>query len=253
MNWKMSRLDILRSLVFLINLRFLVHPLQNLFALCSHRVKRFFKGWAGKSCLFYLIFTLLFRAHALYGVYAYVVDGNGGGLHLIDTELNQLLTTIPMFNSANGVSISPDKRFVYAANNGSVVIVDTASNRVINQIFLNAITQGAVKVAPDGRHLYILGFNTDPYITVFDLKKEIIVARVSLGVHADGGEWIEFTPDGRFAYVTPFNASAGVFRRDTSSYEVADIPIGPGRYSKARRDGFFPRWPYDVRFSFCFW
>lgn len=87
---------------------------------------------------------------------------------------------------------------VYVANpgDGTVSVIDTASNTVVNTIFI-ALSPLAVAITPDGTRLYATS-NQSATITVIDTATNAVVTTIPVGRNPLG---VVFSPDGARAYV----------------------------------------------------
>jgi gliding motility-associated-like protein len=81
--------------------------------------------------------TLNFNAD---GTRAYIAAGANKVL-VINAATNSVLTTVTVGTNPNGISVSPDKGFVYVSNSGSnnVSVIDPSTNSVITTISVGSI------------------------------------------------------------------------------------------------------------------
>jgi YVTN family beta-propeller protein len=156
-----------------------------------------------------------------------------GTVSVIDTATNTVVATIPVGPILScclpfGIAIRPDGTQAYVTNagdpydvaNGTVAVIDTASNTVVATIPVGIIPD-AVAFTPDGARAYVgnKGSNT---VSVIDTATKTVGATIA-GV-APGG--IAITPDGTRAYVTnEGGASVSVIDTGTNTV-VMDINVG---------------------------
>ena len=119
----------------------------------------------------------------------------------------------------------------YDGTNGSVSVIDTGNNTVVDTIQLIGNCAG-IAVAPDGRHIYV----ADPLsqtVQVIETVNETnrLVATVLL---SGSPTYVAVTPDGKRVYVANF-VSNTVSVIDTTSNTVVGnpIPVGNGPHGFA--------------------
>jgi YVTN family beta-propeller protein len=66
----------------------------------------------------------------------YVSTGRGNAIAIVDTQKNELVTTIPVGNRAWGIALNPSGRKLYTANGASndVSVVDVKSRKELRRI-----------------------------------------------------------------------------------------------------------------------
>lgn len=176
------------------------------------------------------------------GSRAYV---GSSGITVIDTATRAVLKQIAIGQSTAGVAISPDGARAFFATtffyfdsigfsaSGGVVVVDTATNVVLNTIDLGAVPS-SLALTPDGKHGYAAitarwvnsgyaaGFLAERAVAVIDTITNTRTGWIDvLKTPAD----LAVTPDGTGVYVTvPGTQSVAVI--DTASDTVATtIPV----------------------------
>ena len=125
-----------------------------------------------------------------------VIDGVMGGPPKFK------VTAIPVPGKMpEGIDLSPDGRELWAATraDGGVVIVDTATRKVVQSMNLNLNDANRLKFTPDGKVLIIAGGNGTLHILDAKSRKEIKRLQVHTGDSGDGGIYV--MPDGSRAYV----------------------------------------------------
>ena len=164
----------------------------------------------------------------------YVADGL---VTIIDAATNTVIesfvpeaASVPgVSNNASSVAIAPDGRRVYVGvytfdttppsgftARGSVVVVDAASESIVNTIDLFALP-GAIAFTPDGSRAYVgiqsvfvntgygMGFLPGRMVYVVDAATERLVSFIDVGATASG---MAVTPDRRSVYVAVPTQSA---------------------------------------------
>jgi DNA-binding beta-propeller fold protein YncE len=125
-----------------------------------------------------------------------VIDGVMGGPPKFE------VTAIPVPGKMpEGLDLSPDGRELWTATraDGGVVIVDTATRKVVQSMNLNLNDANRLKFTPDGRVLIIAGGNGILHVLDGKSRKEIKRLQVHAGDSGDGGIYV--MPDGSRAYV----------------------------------------------------
>lgn len=117
--------------------------------------------------------------------------------------------------------LSPDGGRLYVANydgNGSVDVVDTKTDKIIDTITTNG--QGAIALSSDGKHLYAL---TPGGILNIDTNSDNAVGKpIPVGSYP---ETIAISPDGRHIFVEgAFNASVRVVDTSTGDVTITRVP-----------------------------
>jgi YVTN family beta-propeller protein len=121
--------------------------------------------------------------------------------------------------------------FAYVANSGdgTVSVIDTATNTVMGIPIPVGREPFGVAVTPDGKHAYVANLDSNT-VSVIDTATNTVVATVTVGVSPTG---VAVTPDGKHAYITN-GSSNNVSVIDTvtntvvATVTVGDGPIGVG-------------------------
>lgn len=198
-----------------------------------------------------LAVLLLSSSVAAHAGRAYVSNEDGHTVTVIDTDKNEVVTTIPVGKRPRGISVSPDGALVYVALSGlpkcppsvpdeeceklgrdlkadGVAALDTKTLKVV-KVFEAGSDPEQFDLAPDGR-LYVA--NEDAATaTVLDVKTGKILSRVKVGEEPEG---VRVSPDGRWTLVTN-ESDNSISVIDTKSLkEVKHIIVG-----KRPRDAAF--------------
>ncbi len=146
-------------------------------------------------------------------------------VNVIDTANNTLADTISVGSLPTGLAVSPDGTRVYVgiSDSKTVVVIDTASNEMVDPPIVMASAPNNIAVAPDGKHVYVTHGNAD-FVSVIDTTRNAVTSTIIVG---NGGQRIAVTPDGKHIYVT--NGSPTVSVIDLAANAVtATITMGSG-------------------------
>lgn len=119
------------------------------------------------------------------GTRAYVGNMGDRSVTVVDTTANTRVATIQNAFSTpfgpGGLAVSPDGSRVYATaaptSAGHVAIIDTTSNKVVDDISIGRSTTG-VALSSDGAHLYVS--NSDGTLAVIETATKNVAATVAL-------------------------------------------------------------------------
>jgi YVTN family beta-propeller protein len=112
-----------------------------------------------------------------------------------------VLATIPVGAPPTLLAVAPDGRHVYAASNGSLEIIDTATRAVAATLTVNPNSTG-ITMSPDGARAYIASlFSIN--LTVLDTASNTLGAPIQLYLSRlrGGFSWMALSPDGGTAYI----------------------------------------------------
>jgi len=149
------------------------------------------------------------------GKKVYVTNFNSHDVSVIDTTSNFVQTTIPVGFFPLGIAITPDGQRVYVAdtdratNNGSLTVIDTASDMVIARVVLppNSVPM-RLAITHDGKHAYVT-INFPGTILVIDTASNTVVgAPIMVGSIPEG---IAITPAVSMPFAT-FNPKVILLR-----------------------------------------
>jgi YVTN family beta-propeller protein len=169
---------------------------------------------------------------------AYVINYDSNDVTVIDTETNQIVTTLDVGNGPLSVAASETTDRVYVANSrdNTVSVIDATTNTVVDTIEIdvprgyidnpeagqtvydNMVTELAV--SPDGDRLYVNA--TDGSITVIHTADDAnaVIRTVQLGRFND----LKVSPDGTKLYGTP---GVGLTVIDTATMAPVSVQVGP--------------------------
>jgi LPXTG-motif cell wall-anchored protein len=148
------------------------------------------------------------------GSRVYVVSQNGQTVSVIDTTTNTVIAAIPTLNNYGcGIAVNPSGTRVYVNGSFNVLVIDTATNTIVDTISL-AMTFG-ISVNPSGTKAYAIGL-LNPYIAyVIDIATNTVITTIPLEGTAHwqvgnfiGPESIVNTPSGSNVTVTFSNGTS---------------------------------------------
>jgi len=133
------------------------------------------------------------------GKRGYTANVGPGTVSVLDIQARKVLKIIQVSANTQRISISPDDRWVFTADQTKpeLVMIDTTTNSVAWRRPLEGIAYGTAPT-PDGRFLLITLPDQDK-IAVFDIKAMKVVRSVAVGKYPQ--EAI-VRPDGKVAYVS---------------------------------------------------
>jgi YVTN family beta-propeller protein len=145
------------------------------------------------------------------------------GVTVLDLATNSVVATFFLSAVSAQVAISPDGRTAYVTADGSITVIDTASETVTGTFTAAGGSPNGIAVSPDGREVWAVvanqGSNGPPNeVVVIDAATETIAATIPLG-NSPGG--VAFNADGSKAFVI-VTGDANVTVIDTASRNVVD-------------------------------
>jgi YVTN family beta-propeller protein len=154
------------------------------------------------------------------GTRAYV---SNGVVSVIDTATSAVLTTtISVGSYPTELAVTPDGTHLYVSNYGSgtVSVVDTATNAVVDTITVGANPYGIV-FSPDGSHAYVATYGGT--VAVINTATDSVIDNINVGPSVG----ITISPDGGHLYVSHYSSSNTVTVIDTSTDKIVDtINVG---------------------------
>ncbi|MFC5066306.1 protein kinase domain-containing protein [Actinomycetospora atypica] len=205
------------------------------------------------------------------GRHAYVgiARGAGGEVGVVDTAAGAVTATIPTRSAPMMLVVSPDGRRVHASETGSIAVIDTDTNAVVDRV--EGVRPHGLALSPDGTLLAVAEYDADvvrilgavdgrpvatipvgrsPHavawhrtaprvlvtdyagdsVSVIDPSSARVVATVPTAVHPQA---VTTSADGRHAYVAAIDASVVQVLDTTTSAVTATVPTGRGPSSVA--------------------
>ena len=155
-------------------------------------------------------------------------------------ESNQVIATIAVGASPNGMAITPDSCIGYVANNNdpatangsSVSVVDLLRNKVITTIYDPGFDGPyAITMNGDGTKVYVANSNIDT-VSIIDVATNKVSGQIT-GFNGPSG--FAISPDGTLAYVNNYGSVANTVGTgctvnvvDLVSNTIIGSPIGVG-------------------------
>ncbi|MFT3863782.1 MAG: PKD domain-containing protein [Solirubrobacterales bacterium] len=143
----------------------------------------------------------------------------------IDLATNQVGAPIQVGADPDSVAISPDGRTAYVSNeiDGTVSVIETATDRVIGAPIAAGSNPAEVALTPNGATLYVTD-ELSNRVTVIDTATREPIGSIKVGSFPNG---IAVAPDGLSALVSNAGADT-VSVIDTLANTVAPAPIAVG-------------------------
>lgn len=145
---------------------------------------------------------------------------------------NQVVATITVGSAPQGIVVTPDTKYVYVANSGSISLskIDTMTNSVVLTIPLS-YSPGALAITPDGSQLYVANFYADS-VSVVDTTTDTVTTTIALN---EGPSYLAVTPDGTevYALCNDEEADGIVAIIDTATNQLSSATINIGGFPQA--------------------
>ncbi len=113
------------------------------------------------------------------GAKAYLTNKNDRPfVSVVDTKAKKIVARIPATSGTEGVAVSPDgKRAAIGDRAGQIVIVDTATDAIVQTLKLEGLRMGVTQTrySPDGKYLIATGASQAFVYNVADLSKQTAI------------------------------------------------------------------------------
>jgi YVTN family beta-propeller protein len=169
----------------------------------------------------------------------YVTNRDSSSVSVLDAE-NNLVATIPVGDNPVGVAVNPVLPRAYVANAstyvanasiGTVSVIDTDLNTVIQTITVGSGLLGSVAVSPDGKRVYVAH-------TIDGGVSEVVVINAALNTNVLSGNNMQvgvnsviadiaLNPTGTRLYASALTGITTIFDTATNA-AVAALPFGGG-------------------------
>lgn len=162
----------------------------------------------------------------------------GRNVTFVDTASNAIVAKVPIpGRPAGSVAVSPDGSVLYVGDvfSGGIHVVSVVERRVVKTIETGCTSNSGLALKPSGTQLYITGCVFPSVLGIVDTA-----TMVSHNVPLTGQPTaVDFSPDGREAYVVDGSENGRVLVLDTTTETVtATFPVGrQPRGIVATRDG----------------
>lgn len=169
--------------------------------------------------------ALALTAPAALAQQAFVANLGAHTVTPLDLATNQAGAPIPVGGDPDSIAISPDGRTAYVSNeiDGTVSVIETATDRVVGAPIAAGSNPAAVALTPDGGKLYVTD-ELSNRVTVIDTATRVAIGSIKVGSFPNG---IAVAPDGLSALVSNAGADT-VSVIDTLTDTVAPAPIAVG-------------------------
>ena len=160
----------------------------------------------------------------------YVADADSR-IHIYDVLRNNLkIGYIPLSSAVYFMKLSPDGKWLFAANTDGINVIDTKTQTLANTMEMPKMSNGqkgepwAMTFGPGGKILYVvLGEAGSGEVIAIDASTKQPVSRVMTGAQPTG---IAITPDGSRIF-TANNNSASVSVLSTNPLKlIKNVPVG---------------------------
>lgn len=147
------------------------------------------------------------------------IGAAGCTVSVVDLVNNKIIKEIPVGDFVAKVAITPDGKYVYAANyndgreeHSTISVIDTHSNTVIKTIpgFFGAYS---IAMSHDCKFAYVTNFGSTDFtpvgttISVIDIKTHTVIKKIPLGHQPSG---VALAPHGEFLCATMYNNAQGI-------------------------------------------
>jgi len=144
-------------------------------------------------------------------VYGFLADinSNPGRVSMFDTQTNNIIgASITVGNLPQGVTIAPDGKYAYIANEGTnaISVLDVATRNVVGTISVGS-GPSAVAVSADGKFAYATNSNSNTISVIQTATNQVVGSAIPVGAEPLG---IAASPDGKFLYTSNFGSNTYV-------------------------------------------
>jgi YVTN family beta-propeller protein len=131
---------------------------------------------------------------------AYVSDGGGGEISIVDLKRRTLVGKIPV-QGMYFVAVTPDGAKAYATDvsTGTISVIDTTRRMPVTKISIGKGVEGIAIASAAGGKAYVTNTMQDT-VSVIDTTRDTVTATIKVGRVP---QLIAITPDGMKVYVTP--------------------------------------------------
>ena len=155
----------------------------------------------------------------------YVTSGDGD-ITVVNTQTNQVVTTISGLPPLETIAISPDGKTAYVSspNEDVVVVIDLQTNQVVGSPIKVGEAPIGVAFSPDGKVVYVVNDDDDNVSVIDTATRQVVGSPIPVGEEPIN---VVFSPDGKTAYVNN-EADDNVSVIDTATRQVVGSPIPVG-------------------------
>jgi len=159
------------------------------------------------------------------GLRAYTANVGPGTVSVLDVKARKTLAVIPVSSNTQRISISPNDKWVFTADQTSpqIAVIDTASNQVSSRVPIDGLGYGSA-VTPDGRYA-LIAVPAANKMDVIDLAAMKMIRGIAVG---QSPQEVLIRPDGKAAYVSCIGSNQ-VAEVDLATWKVTRmIATGKG-------------------------
>ena len=156
----------------------------------------------------------------------YAGSEDAGAVVVFDAETQAKLATIPVGDEPEGVTLSPDERFLYVTIEGEnkLAVIDAAARRVIAKVPVGGRPR-SIAFSPDGSKAYVSD-ELQGAITEMDGRSHQVLRTFPLPGKAPKPMGMAVSPGGARLYVTTGREGALVEVDTASGNASAPLPVG---------------------------
>ena len=142
-----------------------------------------------------------------------------------------------------GLAFSPSGTYAYVTNQNAnnVVIINTATNTVVNAITSGFNAPIGVAFSPSGTYAYVINYNSNN-VVIINTATNTVVNAIIFGISSPRGD-VAFSPSGTYAYVANCGSPCG----GVGNGNVVIINTATNTVSGAITSGFY--YPVGIAFS----
>jgi len=167
-------------------------------------------------------------------VYGFLADinSNPGRVSMFDTQTNSIIgASITVGNLPQGVTIAPDGKYAYIANEGTnaISVLDVATRNVVGTVPVGS-GPSAVAVSADGKFAYATNSNSNTVSVIQTATNQVVGLAIPVGAEPLG---IAVSPDGKFLYTSNFGSSSVSIVNTATNTVVNTISVNPAPFGVA--------------------
>ena len=161
----------------------------------------------------------------------YVTSGDGD-ITVVNTQTNQVVTTISGLPPLETIAISPDGKTAYVSspNEDVVVVIDLQTNQVVGSPIKVGEAPIGVAFSPDGKVVYVVNDDDDNVSVIDTATRQVVGSPIPVG---DDPYELAVTPDGKSVYVANYGTVDSVTAINTQTGGTTTIPVPGGPWQVA--------------------
>ncbi|OCL26338.1 hypothetical protein U472_10040 [Orenia metallireducens] len=136
------------------------------------------------------------------GNYAYIANASSGTVSVVDTKKHQVIKTIKVASQAShGLAVDTLHNQLYIGDykDGNLYVFSLPEGKLIKKMYVGSPVHG-IDISPDNKYLYLAGGSKGGSgdVLVVDTEYNRVVKKII----TNGAGHINFSPDGKYAYVS---------------------------------------------------